>query len=108
MDPAPEEKQNDQTQEKKSGGGIGQGINVINNLMSAGIKNPFGKIGSKVAAQTALRGFAAFLASPAGLPILITIVLVVVFTVVVMSFGGAPAIESTQTQTPTPTPPAAP
>lgn len=108
MDPTLEEKQSDQTQEKKSGGGIGQGINAINNLMGGGIKNPFGKIGLKVATQTTLRGFAAFLASPAGLPILITIVLVIVFTVVIMGFGGAPAIEPTQVQTPTPTPPAVP
>lgn len=108
MDPAPQEKQKDQVQEKHSEGGIGQGINVINNLMGGGIKNPFGKIGSKVASQTALRGFAAFLASPAGLPILIAIALVVVFTVIVMGFGGVPAIEPTRIQAPTPTPLAVP
>lgn len=101
MDPTSEEKQNNQNQEKQSGGGLNHGINTINNLV--GLKNPFGKIGSRVATQTVLKGFSAFLASPVGLPILITIAAVFIFTIIIMGFGGVPFSEPAQTQIPTPT-----
>lgn len=103
MDPTLEERQANQTQEKKSGQGIiGRGI---------------GRIGTRVVTQTALRGFSALLASQVGLPILIAIASIVVFTIVIVGFGGAPGDPSSQTSvqapsaetTPTPTPtPAAP
>ena len=113
MDPTTEEKQNDQAQEKRSGGGIGQGINAINKLVRGELKNPLGKIGSRVALQTALRGLSAFLASPAGLPILIAMMLVVVFTIIIVGFGGTPPLESNNQAvnappTEPPTPPAVP
>lgn len=91
MNPTLEEKQNDQAQGKQSGGGVNRGINTINNLM--GFKNPFGKIGSRVIVQTALRGFAAFLAGP-GFPIAVALGFVLLFTIIiVMGFGGAPPSE---------------
>lgn len=91
MDPTLEEKQSDQAQKKQSGGGISRGINSINNL--GRFKNPFGKIGSRVIAQTALRGFAAFLAGT-GFPIAVALGLVLLFTIIiVMGFGGAPPSE---------------
>lgn len=114
MDPTLEEKQNDQSQNKQSGQGIiSRGINSINNLKGANklFSNPLRKIGSRVVAQTALRGFAAFLAGP-GLPIAVALGLVLLFTIIiVMGFGGAPSSEPnsqttnvppTKTITPTP------
>jgi hypothetical protein len=53
--------QNNQSQEKQSEGRISQGINAVNNLVGGGIKNPFGKIGSRVAVQAATK--ATFLAT---------------------------------------------
>lgn len=112
MDPTLEEKQNEQVQREQSGGGIGRGINAINKLARQGLKNPLGKIGSRVVAQTALRGFAAFLAGP-GLPISLALGAILLFTIIiVMGFGGAlPSETNTQghnliptaTQSPTPT-----
>lgn len=91
MNPTLEEKQNDQAQEKQPGGGISRGINSINNL--GRLKNPFGKIGSRVIAQTALRGFTAFLAGQ-GFPIMVALGLVLLFTIIIiMGFGGAPPSE---------------
>lgn len=79
MGPMPEEKQNDQTQERQRQGIISHGIGS--------------KIASRVVVQTALRGFAAFVAGP-GLPIAIAIVSVFVFTlIIVLGFGGAPLSE---------------
>ena len=115
MSPTLEEKQNDQTQEEqKRQGIISRGINSVNNLRGANrlFSNPFGRIGSRVVAQTALRGFAAFLTGP-GLPIVIAIALVFVFTFIIVGFGGAPPSETsvqappavpTPTITPTPVP----
>lgn len=91
MNPALEEKQNDQAQGKQTGGGISRGINSINNL--GRLKNPFGKIGSRAVAQIALRGFAAFLAG-SGFPIMVALGLVLLFTIIIiMGFGGAPPSE---------------
>lgn len=102
MNPALEEKQNDQAQEKQAGGGISRGINSINNL--GRLKNPFGKIGSRAIAQTALRGFTAFLAGQ-GFPIVVALGLVLLFTmIIIMGFGGAPISElNNQTTNVTPT-----
>ncbi|MBI2613948.1 MAG: hypothetical protein HYW62_04190 [Candidatus Levybacteria bacterium] len=117
MYPTQEEKQNYQDQKQESRQGIiSRGINSVNNLRNANrlFSNPIGRIGSKVAVQTALRGFAVFLIGP-GLPILIAIVLVSVLTFIIVGFGGAPALETgvqtlpnhLPTQKPT-SPPAAP
>lgn len=97
MDPTQEER-NNQSQEKQKQGILGRGINSINNLRGANklLSNPLGKIGSRVATQTALRGFSALLASQVGLPILIAIVSIVVFTIII-GFGGAPGAPSSQT-----------
>lgn len=113
MDPTLEEKQNDQTQNKQSGQGIiSRGINSFNSLRGANrlLSNPLGKIGSRVVAQAAVRGFAAFLAGP-GFPIAITIIAVFVFTFIIVGFGGAPpsetnvqAPQTVPTLTPTPAP----
>jgi len=95
MDPTLEEKQNELAQQKRSTEGtISQGINTINNLARAGrgFTNPLGTVGSRVVAQTALRGFAAFLAGP-GLPIVIVVVFVLVFTFIIVGFGAAPSSE---------------
>lgn len=117
MDPNLEEKQNDQSQEKQSESGISQGINAINNLVGRGLKNPFKGFGTGVAGQTVIKGgFAAFIASPAGLPILIALTAIVVLTVfIIVGLGGIPgaptqepALPPTPTETPTPAPPAAP
>lgn len=100
MDPTLGEKQNDQAQERR--GIISRGINSFNSLRGANrlFSNPFGKIGSRVATQTALRDFAALLAGP-GLPVAIALGLVLLFTVIIiMGFGGAPPFE-TSIQTPT-------
>lgn len=107
-----EEKQTDQPQQKQSKEGtISQGINTINDLARArrGFTNPLGKVGSGIIAQTALRGFAAFLAGP-GLPIAIAIISVFIFTFIIVAFGGAPLSETNnQSAKPTITPtPAAP
>lgn len=103
--PAPTESQSPQAPSsgRPSGGGINRGINTINNLARRGFPNPLGKIGSRIVAQTALRGFAAFLAGP-GLPIVIAIVSVFVFTLImVVGFGGGvPSIAPAETPTPTP------
>jgi hypothetical protein len=104
MDPTLEEKQNELPQQKRSTEGtISQGINTINNLARArrGFSNPFGKVGSRVVAQTALRGFAAFLAGP-GLPIAIAIISVFIFTFIIVGFGGAPVSQTNQSANPTP------
>ena len=96
---------------RPSGGGISRGINNINNFARRGLTNPFGKIGQRVATQTALRGLAAFLASSSGVwvPIAITLVLVFIFTFIIVGFGGAPALETgVQQATPTATPTQAP
>ncbi len=97
MDPTLEEKQKELPQQKRSTEGtISQGINTINNLARArlGFTNPLGKIGSRVVAQTALRGFAAFLAGP-GLPIVIALGFVLLFTIIIiMGFGGVPPSET--------------
>lgn len=94
MDPALEEKQ-----EKQKQGFISRGINSLNNLRGANRlpSNPLGKIGSRVAVQTALRGFAALLAGP-GLPVAITLGAILLFTmIIVVGFGGAPGAPSSQT-----------
>ena len=102
MDPTLEEKQSDQPQQKRSAeGSISQGINTINKLAGGGFKNPLGGIGSRVVAQTALRGFAAFLAGP-GLPIAIAIISVFIFTFIIVEFGGAPGSQTNQSANPTP------
>lgn len=104
--PAPTESQVVQppSSGRPSGGGINRGINTINNLARAsrGFPNPLGKVGSRVVAQTALRGFAAFLAGP-GFPIAITLGLVLFFVlIIIMGFGAAPPSE-TNNQSPNPT-----
>ncbi|OGH24217.1 MAG: hypothetical protein A3B47_04285 [Candidatus Levybacteria bacterium RIFCSPLOWO2_01_FULL_39_24] len=107
MDPTLEERQNNQEQEKKSGGGISQGINALNNLR--GLRNLSGKTGLKSAAQVgrlAAQGaarFGAFLFTPTGLVVL-TVAIVFIGTVAVIFLLGAPP---TQTITPSPTPPPA-
>lgn len=97
MDPTLEEKQSDQPQQKQSKEGtINQGINAINNLVRArrGFTNPLGEIGSRVVVQTALRGFAAFLAGP-GLPIALALGAILFFTIIiVVGLGGVPSSES--------------
>lgn len=111
MDPTLEEKQNELPQQKRSAEGtISQGINTINNLARArrDFTNPLGKIGQRAVAQTALRGFAAFLAGP-GLPIAVALGLVLLFTVIIiMGFGGAPPPQTNQFANPTITPTPAP
>ena len=93
MDPTQEKNQNDQPQEKQSGG-IGRGINTINKLARGGIKNPLGKIGSRVVTQTALMGLRAFLAGP-GLPVLVALGAILFFTIIIiMGIGGAPSSET--------------
>jgi hypothetical protein len=92
MNSTPEEKQNDQTQKKTIGGGINQGIKVINNLVGGGFKNPFGKISSRVVTQTALRGFFTFLVGPV-FPIVIALIAIFVFTLIIVGLGGAPSSE---------------
>lgn len=84
MDPMPEEKQSGESQQKQSNEGAIRGFT-----------NPLGKIGSRVAAQTALRGLTAFLGSASGVwvPIAIAIVLVFVLTFIIVGFGGAPPSE---------------
>lgn len=104
MDPTLEEKQNDQAQGEQSGQGIiGRGINSINNLGRTNrlLSNSINKIGSRVAAQTALRGLTAFLGSTSGVwvPIAATVILVLVFTLIIVGFGGTPPSE-TNLQTP--------
>jgi len=111
MDPTIKEKQNNGSQEKKSGGGISQGINTLNNL--GGLKSPFGKTGSrvaaqagKVAAQTTTR-FSAFLfTTPTGWVILSIILILIITFVIVLPLGAPPTETSTQTTNPiiTPTP----
>lgn len=111
MDPLLEEKQNNQPQQKRPTGE--SAINTINNLAGARnlLKNPLGKIGSRVVLQAGTRTLSAFLASPAGL-VLIVIAVILIFTIVIIvGFGGAPAsetiiptIEPTQTEAVTPTP----
>lgn len=105
MDPTPGDKQNDQTQEKQSGGGINRGINAVNNLM--GFKNPFGKIGSKAAAQAGSRIAAFLFTTPAGWVTIGIAVVVVITLVIVLSLGAPPTetnINAAQTEFPTPTP----
>lgn len=117
MDPTPEENQKDQNQERQPGQGIiSRGINSINNLRTAKklLSNPINKIGSRALAQTALRGFAAFLsANPwiwlvLGIVILVIIVFVIVFSGFSGGIPGAPTLETTPTIAPaetiTPTP----
>lgn len=88
---------------RSSGGGISRGINNINSFARRGFSNPLGKVGQRVIGQTALRGFAAFLAGP-GLPIVIAVVLVFIFTFIIVGFGGAPSSEqNSQTTNITPT-----
>jgi hypothetical protein len=92
MSPTPEEKQNSASQQKDSGGEkFGQGINLINDVARGGLKNPFGKIGSRTAmraiGQTALRGFAAFLAGPL-LPVTIALISIFVLTFIIVFLGG--------------------
>lgn len=104
MYPALEEKQDDQIQEKqKKQGIISRGINSVNNLRGANrlFSNPLGRIGSRVVAQTALRGFTAFLTGP-GLPVVIAIIVVFFFTFIIVGFGGAPPASETVTPTPAP------
>lgn len=116
MDPTPEERQNDQPQQKQSKeGAVGQGISAINNFVRArrGFTNPLGKVGSRAVTQVVLRGFTAFLAG-AWFPVALTLGLVLLFTVIIiMGFGGAPPSETgvqtpqalpTLVSTPTPAP----
>ena len=94
---------------RPSGGGISRGINNINNFARRGLTNPFGKIGQRVAAQTALRGFAAFLATNPwvwlvlGIAILFIVVFVIVFSGFSGGIPGAPTTEPTPTIAPTET-----
>lgn len=83
------ENQNDQSQEKKSGGGIGQGINTVNKLARGGIKNPFGKIGQRVVVQAGSRILAFLLGS--GLPIVVVGIILLLTLIIVVGFGGAPS-----------------
>lgn len=102
MDPTLGEKQNNQPQQKRPAGE--SAINTINNFTRRGFTNPFGKVGSRVVAQAALRGFSALLASQAGLPILITLVFIVIFVIIIIGFGGAPPSQINQVINPTVTP----
>lgn len=98
MDPTLEEKQNNQPQQKRSTEGtISQGINAINNLARArrGLQNPLGKVGTRIAAQIATKGrLLAFLTSPAGLVLVVTIVVLVFTFILIIGFGGAPSSET--------------
>lgn len=105
MDPTREER-NDQAQEKQRQGIPGRGIAT----------RFLGRIGRRIAVQTALRGFAALLANPITLIVIgVTVgVFIIVFVIVFAGgFGGvpgAPTLETTptivptETETPTPTP----
>ena len=94
---------------RPSAGGVSRGINTINNFARRGLTNPFGKIGQRVAAQTALRGFAAFLATNPwvwlvlGIAILFIVVFVIVFSGFSGGIPGAPTTEPTPTIAPTET-----
>ncbi len=103
MDPALEEKQNNESQQKKPAGE--SAINTINNLAGARrlLKSPLGKVGSRVVLQAGIRGLSAFLLSPAGL-VLIAITTILIFTVIViLGSGGAPTSEiNNQVVNPTP------
>lgn len=96
MDPTLGEQQEDSSSQKQQQrqGILSRGINTLNNLRGANrlLSNPLGKIGSRVAAQTALRGLTAFLGSTSGvwIPIAIAILSVFVFTLIIVGFGGAP------------------
>lgn len=93
MDPTLEDKQNDQAREKQSGGGFNQGINAINNLV--GFKNPFGKIGSKVAVQAGSKIAAFLFTTPAGWVTIGIVVIVVITLVIVISLGAPPTATDT-------------
>lgn len=112
MDPTLEEKQDEPSQQKRSTEGtISRGINTINNFARRGLTSPFGKVGSRIALQTGLRGLTAFLGSTSGVwvPIAIAIVSVFIFTFIIVGFGGAPVSQTSQsvnlTVTPTPAAP---
>lgn len=101
MDPALEEKQNNQPQQKNSGdGAIGQGINAINKLAGRGIKNPLGKIGSKAAVQVGRSMFTFLAANPWVWIVLGIIILAVVVFIIVFSLGGPPSGGDNQTVNP--------
>lgn len=96
MDPTLDENQGNQPQEKQKQGIVSRGINSFNRART--LSNPLGKIGSRVATQTALRGFSALLASQVGLPIAIALGAILLFTtIMIMVFGGAPGAPSSQT-----------
>lgn len=105
MEPTLEEQQEDSSQKQQQRQGIlSRGINTLNNLRGANrlFSNPVGRIGSRIAIQTAARGFAAFLAGP-GLPIAIAIIAVFIFTFIIVGFGGG--VPSSEPATPTPAAP---
>lgn len=96
MDP---QNQNDQDQKKQSEGGIGQGINAINNLV--GFRNSLRGAGSKaavqagkLAAQTAAKGL---LANPITWIVLGIITLAVVVFTIVSGLGPPPVELNNQT-----------
>ncbi len=108
MDPTPED--NTSQKENQKRGPISQGLDLISNIP----KNPFGKFaGSRALAQTAIRGFAAFLAANPwvwgilGIVVLFVVVFVIVFSGFSGGIPGAPAPEApiiAPTEIPTPTP----
>ncbi len=112
MDPTPDN--NTSQKENQKRGPISQALDLI----GGGFKNPLGKIFPKAAGQTALRGFAAFLAANPwvwlvlGIVILVIVVFVIVFSGASGGVPGAPTLEPTptigptQTQIPIASPPA--
>jgi len=115
----PNSNQEDQDQKKQSGGGLSQGINTINNLVSGGFKNPLRGAGSKTGAQAAKMAAQtagkAVLSNPYVLAALGVVILIVIVFMIVASGAapGAPTMnanpptDQVEVSTATPTPPAA-
>ena len=82
---------------------MGQGINILNNLMKRRSINPFGKVGSKAVVQVGSKLATFLFSTPVGWAT-IGIVVVVFFTfVIIFSLGAPPMVTAPQTIKPTPT-----
>lgn len=84
---------------RTSGGGLNRGINSLNRLMGGGLRNPLGKFGSRIAAQTALKGITAFLAANPWVWIALGVITlgIIVFTIVFSgTFGGIPGAPTSE------------
>ncbi len=96
MDPTLEKQQDNQDQQKQSGGGI---INATSNLAGR-FKNPFRITGSRIVIQAGSRVIAFLFTTPAGWAI-VAIGIIVVFTLAIILPLGLPSF-STNEQTPNP------